>query len=225
MSSEKKPKKRGRKPKNIIKTEIKKENTNEKTINNHLIIQLKKEDYNNSKEVESFDTINKYYETNNNVTISEVCWNCCHGFNELIYGIPLKYDNNIFYIYGYFCSLECCGRYAHEYFKSDFSDIYTLINLYSNIVYQKKEKIKLSPNRLLLKMFGGHLSIEEFRNEKKNTYDITIPPILPLKHIINEQEINYTTNKQVLKLYRKKPIISEKNSIKNSMNLIMKESE
>ena len=50
-------------------------------------------------------------------------------FNNSIIGLPLKYDNDIFYIYGDFCSLECGARYAYEYFPDKFRDIYSLINL------------------------------------------------------------------------------------------------
>ena len=230
MSEKPKPKKRGRKPKNIIKTNVNKENNNEdngKKIENNLIIRLKKKEIETSNEVESYNTLKtNIEETVEENNTSEVCWNCCHQFHDLIHGIPLKYENNIFYIYGFFCSPECCARYAHDNIHGNYSEIYTLINLYTNVLYQKKEKVKLAPNRLLLKMFGGKLSIEEYRNDNnKNTYEVNIPPILPIKHIINEHEINYSTNKNMLKLYRKKPIVSEKNSIKNSMQLIIKGSE
>ena len=219
-----KPKKRGRKPKNIIKDTSK--TNDENKIENNLIIHLQKKDTDDNNGIDGFDIDSDFKEVvDQEITKSEVCWNCCHPFNDLIYGIPLKYHESIFYIYGCFCSFGCCARYAHDNYSSNFSEIYTLINLYSNILFHKKEKIKLAPNRLLLKMFGGHLCIEEYRHNIKNTYDVNLPPILPLKHVINEHEINYATNKNVLKLYRKNPIVSEKNSIKNSMNLIIKEME
>ena len=185
MEGEKKLKKRGRKPKNVLSESKKKKTTPDITEN--LIIQLKKnvvDDYNIS-------SYNKGESQNQSITTcgkSEVCWNCCHPFHNLIHGIPLKYINKVFYVYGDFCSLECASRHAFDHLKDfDFSEIYSLINLYNNIVFDTHEKIELAPNRLLLKLFGGPQTIEEYRDnfKKKNVYDIKIPPIFPINHIID----------------------------------------
>ena len=165
---------------------------------------------------------------NNERNTSEVCWNCCHPFHNLIHGIPLKYINKVFYVYGDFCSLECASRHAFDHLKDfDFSEIYSLINLYNNIVFDTHEKIELAPNRLLLKLFGGPQTIEEYRDnfKKKNVYDIKIPPIFPINHIIDTYETNSNTNLSNLKLYRKKPLPSEKKSITSSMNLIIENND
>ena len=221
MEGGKKPKKRGRKPKKA--TTVKKKPKNEITEN--LIIRLKKnnkDDYNLS----SYDIKSSENELVDHNDKSEVCWNCCHSFNDHIFGIPMKYISGVFYIYGDFCSLECACRYAHDELRDyDFSEIFSLINLYSNIIYDKKEKIEIAPSRLLLKMFGGKLSIDEYRSSKSSNYDIRIPPILPIKHLVNQYETKQVTNKNMLKLYRKNPLLSEKKSITSSMNLIIDSSE
>ena len=74
-------------------------------------------------------------------------------------------------------------------------------------------------------MFGGKLSIDEYRSSKSSNYDIRIPPILPIKHLVNQYETKQVTNKNMLKLYRKNPLLSEKKSITSSMNLIIDSSE
>ena len=56
--------------------------------------------------------VNETY--SNTFNSSELCWNCCHSFNCCSKGIPLKYTNNIFYIYGHFCSYNCCARYIFD---------------------------------------------------------------------------------------------------------------
>ena len=223
MEGEKKLKKRGRKPKNVLSESKKKKTTPDITEN--LIIQLKKnvvDDYNIS-------SYNKGESQNQSITTcgkSEVCWNCCHSFNEHTFGIPMKYIHGIFYIYGDFCSLGCAARYAHDELKDyDFSEIFSLITLYSNTIYNKKEQVKIAPHRLLLKIFGGNLTIDEYRTNKTSNYDIRIPPILPIKHLVNQYETNQMTNKNMLKLYRKKPLLSEKKSITSSMNLIIDSTE
>ena len=99
----------------------------------------------------------------------------------------------------------------------------SLINLYSNIILEKKVKIEMAPNRLLLNSFGGPLTIDEYRSKNQLNYEIRIPPILPINHSVNKYESNQNlTNKNFLKLYRKKPIQSDKNNITSAMNLIIK---
>ena len=149
--------------------------------------------------------------------------NCCHNFDSIVYGIPIKYHNTIFYTYGDFCSLECCCRYTVDNFNN-YHEIISLINLYNNIINKTKdEKVSVAPNKLLLKIFGGPLTIEDYREgfTNKNLQDIKIPPILPIKHSIDEYESNNPSSKSKLKLYRKKPLESEKKSITNSMNLLI----
>ena len=224
MDGKKKPKKRGRKPKNLSTESKPKIEENEITEN--LIIKLNK----NTIDKYSISSYNEYDEKNEKIDYnekSELCWNCCHSFNEYTFGIPLKYHKGIFYIYGDFCSLECAARYAHDELKEyDFSEVFSLINLYSNIVYNKQGKINIAPHRLLLNVFCGRLTIEEYRSTNTvNNYDISIPPILPIKHLVNKYEIKSTSNKNMLKLYRKNPLPSEKKSITSSMNLIIDSTE
>ena len=227
MSSEvKKPKKRGRKPKNVTVSK-KKDSKDDVKIPENLIIKLQstKIEENN---IQPYDQENNMNIKNNERNTSEVCWNCCHPFHNLIHGIPLKYINKVFYVYGDFCSLECASRHAFDHLKDfDFSEIYSLINLYNNIVFDTHEKIELAPNRLLLKLFGGPQTIEEYRDnfKKKNVYDIKIPPIFPINHIIDTYETKSNTNLSNLKLYRKKPLPSEKKSITSSMNLIIENND
>ena len=139
MEGGKKLKKRGRKPKNVLSESKKKKTTPEITEN--LIIQLKKnvvDEYN----ILSYNKDESQNQSINNNGKSELCWNCCHSFNEHTFGIPMKYIHGIFYIYGDFCSLDCAARYAHDELKEyDFSEIFSLINLYSNIIYNKKEQV------------------------------------------------------------------------------------
>ena len=95
------------------------------------------------------------------------------------------------------------------------------------MIYNTNEKIKLAPNRLLLKKFGGPQTIEEYREnfKKKDVYDIKLPPILPINHMIDSYETNNNTSLSNFKLYRKKPLPSEKKSITSSMNLIIENND
>tara|TARA_B100001094_G_C18128567_1_gene770904 strand:- start:144 stop:827 length:684 start_codon:yes stop_codon:yes gene_type:complete len=217
----KQPKRRGRKPK---KKDVPKIESNK--ITESLIIKL-----NHFKDEESLiQPFNKnedtFYETenNNNTCISEVCWNCCHSFNNIVHGIPLKYRNGLFYVYGDFCSLECCLRHTVDNFNNDY-EIISLIKLYSNVIMgNKNEDISIAPNKLLLKKFGGSLTIEQYRDKfNNNIHDIKIPPILPVSHNIDSYEINNNSSKDNLKLSRSKPLPSSEKSITKSMNLMIGE--
>ena len=210
-----KPKRRGRKPKKKVTPKVE---TNK--ITDSLIIKLNhfKDDNLN---VQPFNNIDDNYQTTSDNNISEVCWNCCHDFNNIVHGIPLKYINGMFYVYGDFCSLECCLRYNVDNFNNSY-EIISLIKLYSNIILNKNDNISIAPNKLLLKKFGGKLTIEEYRDKfNKNIHDIKIPPILPVNHNIDSYEINNNNNKSNLKLCRSKPLPSEKKSITKSMNLFI----
>jgi len=218
------PKKRGRKPKeNIIKNDNPVFTSNTNT--NNLIIRLKKVNVKHDN-IDSFDNKEIFEEINetNEDNVCSLCWNCCHSFENNTFGIPIKYTNNIFYIYGYFCSLECASRYTFDNFNNNL-EIYSLINLYYNISNNTiGKKINLAPEKLLLKNFGGSLDIGDYRkNFKTNTiFNISIPPIIPINHVINtyENNLNQANNKKDLKLYRKNNLPNQENSIKNSMNLL-----
>lgn len=210
-------KKRGRKPKKTIQ---KIENTN-KLLNN-MVIKLNHSQEENSVVV-PFTNDNFYSNESTSNNCGKLCWNCCHQFQQMVYGLPLKYISNIFYTYGDFCSLECASRYALEYFDN-YHEIISLINLYNNMMHKTKDKvISIAPNKLILKSFGGTIDIDEYRKgfSDQNIHDIKIPPILPIKHTIDTHEINSGNSKTNLKLYRKKPLPSEKKSITNSMNLMI----
>ena len=59
------------------------------------------------------------------------------------------------------------------------NDIYTilpLINLYNNKINKNNNKVKLAPNRLLLDIFGGNMTIDEYRNNNI-LYDLKLPII------------------------------------------------
>jgi len=157
----------------------------------------------------------------NSYTNCELCWNCCYSFNTPTIGIPLKHMNNIFYIYGYFCSYNCGARYIFDNFNDKNKwNIYSLLNLYYNISYHTTGgHINPSPNRLLLSKFGGNMSINEYRSND-SLYELIIPPIIPVDHIIKHVCDNTTSNenKGSYKLCRKNKK-NNKNNIYNIMNL------
>lgn len=173
----------------------------------HNIICIK----NNNEELEEilpgYIKLDSEYNANN-----ILCWNCCHECNNIKY-IPIKHSKDIFYVYGTFCSDGCSYRYLYDNYRNkDLWEKLQLIKFYHNEMYGKFVEIKESPPRLLLKIFGGNMSIEDYRDKENYYQSTTFPPIVILGNI----EISCKTkDKDYLKLYRKK---KTKNIILNSLH-------
>jgi hypothetical protein len=110
--------------------------------------------------------------------------------------------------------------------------------MYKKIYNTKFIKISLAPPREILKIFGGYLSIEEFReNTLKNekTFTVIKPPLISIISKIEENVSNSTkniknnyplTNETILnkthsnlKLKRSKPVTNPNNTLQSFMDL------
>ena len=168
------------------------------------------------------------------------CFWCCHNFDNIPCSLPYSYKDNIFLVYGNFCSPECSAAYNFDS-KADDRDIwerYSLLNhLYSLIYTTPDLTIKLAPPKLSLKIFGGKLSIEEFRDcntDYLKNYKIVLPPMVSIipsleeikKDSLKKKDTHYIPIdkdriKKVnndLRLKRSKPI-SNRNTLENCMRL------
>ena len=69
----------------------------------------------------------------------------------------------------------------------------------------------MAPSKLTLKLFGGYLTIDEYRknfNENK-IHDIILQPIIPINHTFENYELNIKNKNNNLKLYRTKNLKGE----------------
>lgn len=218
-------KKRGRKPKNNIIINNNPVFDNSCRLDN-LIIRLKineNENDNISDNLECYESIDEYLSFNSNKTDNGIhCWNCCYEINGLTFGLPIKYEKNIFYTIGHFCSLNCCGRYSYDnYSGQELYNILSNLNFFLNKWKKtRNECIKIPPIKYVLKKFGGKIDIEDYRSSKNNDYFNTFPPIVPITSDIHfyETKINESNKSSDLKLYRKKPM-KNKNNIFSTMNI------
>lgn len=201
MSGEVVKKKRGRKPKNLIQNAATK--PLQMKFENNLVIRVKLNDIsdNTNEILPGYIKDTEYlYETETEYT----CWNCFHSIDKEIKSIPLKYEDNVFYIYGSFCTLGCCLRYIIENFHgSELWAKYELFNFYCKKIYNQNIEISIPPNKFSLEKFGGNLTIEEYRSN--NEYkEINMPIIIPVKHQShNNNSICNYKNTGDLKLYRR----------------------
>jgi len=140
----------------------------------------------NDAENISYDVSHDYQNTFSNVNNTSHCFWCCHTINDTVYGMPYNYDsiNDNYYIYGSFCSLQCANAYNFSTHGS--SDKVWEINSWIQMLakrYGFDSIIRPAPSRYLLKMFGGNLAIEEFREahlKTDKTYILNIPPMISI---------------------------------------------
>jgi len=192
-----------------------------------VVVNVKKNSDKNIEELPGYE-IEEYNIKMN--TSNSVCWNCCHCINNEVLSQPIKYENNVFTTVGNFCSYSCISRYiidSNESSENIFNKLSTL-NLYYNIKNNTKSKSVIpAPSKLVLKMFGGYMDIDEYR-VKNQEYLITtnIEPIVKCIDIsVKELHIkknNSKDNMKEFKLYRKNKKVNT-NDIYESMNLVSEE--
>ena len=173
-----------------------------------------------------FVTANNNKEWPTSVKIS--CLWCTECFNNTPCGIPIKYQDGKYQLFGNFCSPECAAAYNFDNFSSEDNvwEYYSFINH----VYGGNKEIKIAPPRLSLKKFGGKLTIGEFRECNQNynkTYEVVEPPFVSVIPTLEEVVINnncksfsnYNDNTEEYRLKRTKPLPNYKNTLDSCMNL------
>jgi hypothetical protein len=156
-------------------------------------------------------------EWDNNTNIA--CWWCCHSFDNMPLGIPEFIYKDKFYLFGCFCSFNCIMAY-----NLDLND-YKIWDRQANI-YQMKNKIDIdnkytiqpAPPRQTLKIFGGPLNIEQYRESFyviNKEFRYFLPPMISIVGIIEEYnrdlsdkcKINRVTEYNFIK--RNKPLVNK----------------
>ena len=98
------------------------------------------------------------------------CWWCCHPFDNQPRYLPTKYDElrSRFQVMGNFCSWACVKSFDLN--ESSYASGKMLLTTLMRTIHGKSYNIDSAPPRSALKVFGGTMSIEEFRNRDKNVY-------------------------------------------------------
>ncbi len=152
-----------------------------------------------------------------------LCHWCFHSFKSLPCIIPLKYFKNKFYGEGYYCSFNCA--LADATVKIQDNSIWRIKSLMLLLIQQMYEKTpeNLFPAhpRECLKIFGGNMEIDEFRNQNiilSRKIKVIKPPLVSIvpyvedcdRNIVEEKTQTKTSN---LRLERKKPLMNEKDTL------------
>lgn len=152
------------------------------------------------------------------------CWWCCHKFTNFPLGLPTRYDENknLFRVSGVFCSFSCIIAYKNEL---NIPNVNHLIKfLYNKLTGEEYSNMKLTtaPPRSFLKMFGGNLSIEEFRSksQEQTVYKMIKYPMILSKDYIEERVINNVKNINTNLFNNKR--LENKNYLTNKLNNLNK---
>jgi hypothetical protein len=176
----------------------------------------------------------------NNEWCNETSYWCfwdCHHFKNTPVGIPIKYKNEKFQVFGCFCSLECATAY-NFYGRDTIDNVwenFNLINMLSNKLGYKK-CVTPAISRKCLYSFGGPLSIEQFREKNNLGHQCNIrtyPMVSIVQHV---EEINTSSSysskinsyipldkskieQQLEEAKNEKLYIKQKSVLEESMNL------
>lgn len=161
------------------------------------------------------------------------CFFCTCDFDNTPIYIPKFQLNNLFHVYGCFCSPECACAYLMNEKNIDSicrSERYYLLNYIYCKIYDYKKNIKPAPSPFyLLDKYYGTLSIQEYRKLLKSerlllVVDKPLVRSMPELHddsddyLLNAKGIPAAVNKYIpqkeFKNIRKNDILNEKFNIK-----------
>jgi len=192
----------------------------------------------------TFQDSNRYQKLPEKTEVA--CFWCCHSFQNQPYAIPSHILDELWYMYGNFCSPECATSYLFkERIDSHVQwERYALLNsLYADESPDNLNPsgIRPAPPREVLRMFGGSMDISEYRaivNERRLRVDVLTPPMVSiiqtmdtkpidfydqnLKNVFIRNDIQHKYNApgaQGLRLKRSKPVKSRESTVEWAMQI------
>jgi hypothetical protein len=113
------------------------------------------------------------------------CFWCCHTFSWISCVLPIHYDiyNNVYVCEGNFCSPECA--LAYNYSNPNILDSAKwnrhslLAHMYAPLY--KTRILSPAPPRAILRMFGGPLDIEQFRDYTAGDNEFVLSETHPVR--------------------------------------------
>ena len=171
------------------------------------------------------------------------CWWCCHPFDGSPLPLPFKYDSrrDVFHVMGTFCSWACMKAYNSDsasYLKNVTA---TNITLFHKRCTGRLAGVHPAPPRITLKVFGGTMTIDEFRaaSAHDSTYRLLPPRMILHSQAVEENvrrsaaerrrppanlaaAVNFkdvVTKNETLRLKRPKPLQSNRNLLERAMGI------
>ena len=173
------------------------------------------------------------------------CWGDSHPGDWVPVGIPIRYNkkSDNYMVYGNFCSFECAMafkkadrklcRISNDLFydlRKRYGSLMT--NLEKDQLNRMKDRddmfstIKSAEKRESLSIYGGKLSIQEFRKYScmttlsEKVYQFPLIPVNEIIEIVPKKYLNMELNRSnspPLKLKRMKPLPGAKNTLEHTL--------
>lgn len=178
-----------------------------------------------------------------------VCWWCVHSLSSHpCYHLPIKHDEktNKFITKGNFCSWQCAKAYALDMNTARSGEIQMILMMMRRRALGKYVPLFPAPKREALKIFGGTLSIEQFRafggaveppivsfpNERQLVQTVGAQFIKQIEGQVAQSHTNSrgklaaietsTVQGDTLKLKRNKPLERTKSKLENVLGIVRK---
>ena len=117
------------------------------------------------------------------------CWYCCHPFEGVPLCVPHTKKRGRYSVYGVFCSLNCA--IAHVQQTASFKQQQVLLMLRNMAIdvfgfsTTAAFGAAAAPNKAFLRVFGGHLSIDDFRATSLTCCSTVLtPPFVSLPMVL-----------------------------------------
>jgi hypothetical protein len=168
------------------------------------------------------------------------CFWCSHTFEGMPCIVPEREEKGIYRVYGNFCCPECAVAYLLEE-TVDSTTRWERMALLHRIygAFYNYKRIFPAPARASLKLFGGPMSIQSYRNtlkERKVRVDIQVPPMTSILSSLDTKPIDfYDTSlrttfspllqeslpkaEENLRLKRSKPLKDKESTLDSVMNI------
>lgn len=175
-------------------------------------------------------------------TSDAACFWCCHTFTNRPVVLPTRDTGEHLQVVGNFCSPECACSYLFDIRQDSHTRWEQLSLLYRVYGESCQGKIQPAPARNILKLFGGELSIVEYRNlirSHKVRVDIHLPPMVSILSTMDTKPIDFYDSsltkgasetikeriqkaEEVLRLRRTKPLKAWESTLDACINLKIK---
>ena len=172
----------------------KKNDIYDKITHDNANIKLDKEEYkDNNKKKGYFEIMYEFIHNTDWLHNTDICcWWCCHKFDTIPIGMPLYYNGVLqkFNVKGVFCSFSCVMAYNKDK-KLHKDDLIKYLYRKLTGTLTLDTTLTPAPPRCSLKIFGGELTIEQFRNgfQENKIYKMIEYPMFISKDYIEEVDI------------------------------------
>jgi len=122
------------------------------------------------------------------------CFWCCHAFTHRPVILPIRDTGEYLQVMGNFCSPECATSYLFDIRQDSHTRWEQLSLLYRLYGHACNNKIHPAPPRNVLSLFGGNLSIQEYRTllqSQKVRVDIHLPPMVSILATMDTKPIDF----------------------------------